>query len=353
MTLADARLYAGTHQGLYMFRSAAGGWSEAGCALTGADPAAVTGGRQHPERVYVGMRHDGGLYGSEDAGEHWSKLLDGYVRAVTVDPTDDDVIYAGTEPVHLYRSEDRGKTWEELTALLELPEEVRAHWWFPVPPHLGHVCDICVHPDDPSTIYLALEHGGIVRSFDRGASWEDVSQGIDYLDIHVVAPLPGSSTRYFAATAKGFYTSANPANGWVRAEKGLTRDYFHDFIFFPPGRDGDQPAILLATADKTPASWDRPEFAQAALFRSADCAQSWQRVTQGLPDMLRPMVWGLANDPSARDSAFAALGAASRSSGRVAAEVPGTLMETTDRGESWQELPFQLPAALVLWAAAD
>src|SRR5439155_14460500 len=146
---------------------------------------------------------------------------------------------------------------------------------------------------------LALEHGGIVRSFDRGASWEDVSQGIDYLDIHVVAALPGSSSRYFAATAKGFYTSEDPAAGWVRAEQGLTRDYFHDFIFFPPERPGAQPTILLATADKTPTSWDRPEFARAALFRSADGAQSWQRVTRGLSEVLRPMVWGLVNHPFA------------------------------------------------------
>jgi photosystem II stability/assembly factor-like uncharacterized protein len=221
-----------------------------------------------------------------------------------------------------------------------------------VPPHLGHVCDIFIHPDESRTIYLALEHGGVVRSFDRGATWEDVSEGIDYLDIHVVESLPASTTRYFAATAKGFYTSADPAAGWIRAEHGLTRDYFHDFIFFPPTGERGQPTILLATADDTPAAWDRPEFACSALFRSDDCAQSWERVTDGVPDVLRPMAWGLANHPAAGDAAFAALGAASRSSGKLAVGVPGTLMETKDRGESWQELPFEMPAPLVLWAGA-
>jgi photosystem II stability/assembly factor-like uncharacterized protein len=298
------------------------------------------------------MRNDGGLYGSDDAGRGWSKLLDGFVRAVALDPSDENVVYAGTEPVGLFRSEDRGKTWEELSALHELPDEVRARWWFPVPPHLGHVCDIFIHPADSRIIYLALEHGGIVRSYDRGANWEDVSEGIDYPDIHVVEALPGSTTRYFAATAKGFYTSADPAAGWTRAEQGLTRDYFHDFIFFLPANGGDRTTILLATADNTPAAWDRPEFACSALFRSEDGAESWQRVTRGLPDILRPMVWGLANHPADSDSAFAALGAASRSSGKVNAAVPGTLMETKDRGQSWQELPFQMPAPLVLWAGA-
>src|SRR4029450_1049656 len=72
-----------------------------------------------------------------------------------------------------------GDHWQEITALNELPQAVRKNWWYPQPPHQGHVRNIHIHPDDPETIYLCLEHGGIVRSFDRGKSWEDVSKGID------------------------------------------------------------------------------------------------------------------------------------------------------------------------------
>jgi photosystem II stability/assembly factor-like uncharacterized protein len=138
--------------------------------------------------------------------------------------------------VALFRSEDGGDSWQEITSLKALPQSVRKNWWYPQAPHHGHVRNIHIHPDDPHAIYLCLEHGGIVRSFDRGKNWEDVSKGIDYLDIHVIANLPKRKDRYYVASARGFFTSDKPEAGWVRAQNGLTRDYFHDFLFLPPER---------------------------------------------------------------------------------------------------------------------
>lgn len=60
-------------------------------------------------------------------------MLAGDIRSVTVDPTDDKVIYSGVEPVALYRSEDGGENWQELTTLQEVPETARKNWWFPQP----------------------------------------------------------------------------------------------------------------------------------------------------------------------------------------------------------------------------
>src|SRR5579862_1147441 len=225
----NARLYASTYNGTLVFKPTASGWTQVGEA-PGTESESLVGSLQHPEQVYVADLHRG-LYGTEDGGEHWSQLLEGECWAVAVDPADDNVIYAGTEPIHLYRSEDRGKSWEELTGLLDLPEDVKANWWFPQPPHRGHVYNIFIHPDDSKTLYVCLEHGGIVRSFDRGATWEDVTEGIDYPDMHWIRPMPGSQTRYFAAAARGFFRTDNPARGWARAQKGTARDYFHSFIF--------------------------------------------------------------------------------------------------------------------------
>lgn len=343
----QVRLYASTYDGVEVFKSTPQGWAEAG-QLPGTESESVAGARRHPERVYVADLH-GGLYGTEDAGQHWSKLLDGEVWAVAVDPSDDDVIYAGTEPIHLYRSEDRGKSWEELTTLLDLPEEVKFNWWFPQPPHRGHVYHIYVHPDNPRTLYVCLEHGGIVRSFDRGATWEDVTEGIDYPDMHWIRALPGSPTRYFTAAARGFFTSDDPAAGWVRAENGCARNYFHSFIFFPPDRPQDPPTMLLASADRSPGYWARPEGARSAIYRSVDCAQSWHWVGEGLPQEMPPMVNMLVNHPTDRNGAFAALGGHRVGEGKLT----GTLMVTHDRGDSWDKLPVELPPTIGLWAAAD
>ena len=89
-----------------------------------------------------------GVYASRDAGATWSLTLSADVRAVAVDPSDPQIVYAGTEPVHLHRSTDSGVTWEELQGLQRLPEEVREKWWFPQPPHDGHVKSIFVDPHD-------------------------------------------------------------------------------------------------------------------------------------------------------------------------------------------------------------
>ncbi len=111
------RLYVGTQHGLSVWRSRDGGWEEINRIFPDGVFDSVAGCRQRPERVFTTVGQDG-LYRTVDGGLHWSRVLEGEVRAVAVSPHDDDVIYAGTEPVHLYRSEDGGDTWQELTGLL-------------------------------------------------------------------------------------------------------------------------------------------------------------------------------------------------------------------------------------------
>jgi photosystem II stability/assembly factor-like uncharacterized protein len=342
----QVRLYASTYDGVHVIESTAQGWFQAGL-LAGVESESIAGAKHHPERVYVADLN-GGLFGTEDAGRTWSKLLDGEVWAVAIDPNNDDVIYAGTQPVHLYCSEDRGKTWEDLSALQTLPDEVQINWWFPVAPHQGHVYHIFVHPDDSNTIYLCLEHGGIVRTFDRGATWEDVSAGIEYPDMHGIAALPGSKTRYFTSAARGFFATDDPAKGWDRAQNGCSRDYFHSFIFLAPPRPEDPATMLLATADKSPGYWDRPEQARSAIFRSTDSAASWHRVGEGLPDELPEMVNMLVNHPTDSTAAYGALGGFRRRP-----NPKGGLIATRDRGDSWEDLGVTLPPVIGLYAAAD
>src|SRR5581483_12190816 len=105
----------------------------------------------------------------------------------------------------------------------------------------------------------------------------DVTNGIDYVDIHMVQKLRGRE-RYFAATARGFYATEDPADGWVRAENGFTRDYFYKYIIVPPKREGDNPTMLISTGDKSPGSWNRPDGARGAVFRSTDAGESWHQV---------------------------------------------------------------------------
>jgi photosystem II stability/assembly factor-like uncharacterized protein len=350
--LSAVRLYAGTQDGVTVCRSQNGGWEEVGRGLSGGIIDSVDGCRTRPERVFVGVTADG-LYRTDDAGEHWTKVLDGDIRSVTVDPTDDRVVYAGTEPVHLYRSEDGGDSWEELTPLLALPEQVRKNWWFPRPPHLGHIRYIFIHPQEPRTVYLCIEHGGIVRSLDRGQTWEDVSGGIDYVDIHHIGNIPGRFDRYLVASARGFYGSDEPTRGWTRAQRGFNKDYFHDFLFLPPKAGQSNPTLLVATAEGSPGVWEREHRgARAAVYRSVDEAESWHPASHGLPEDLDAMVWALIPHPHDAGAAFVGLGAVAR--GHATGSGPsGEVWLTTDRGDSWQRQDVQVPAVRVMFAAGD
>ena len=152
-----------------------------------------------------------------------------HVHSVAVDRSDSNIVYAGTEPVGLYRSKDGGQHWLELTALRNQPESVTEKWWFPQFPHESHVLSIFVDWHDPRVLCVGLEHGGILRSRDGGASWEDISAGIEYVDIHTVKGDPLQPNLYYTATARGFYRSERYGRDWLFAERGIDRSYFHDF----------------------------------------------------------------------------------------------------------------------------
>ena len=348
---SPVRIYAGTQEGLFVWRSKNCSWNRIAVSFETGTIDSIDGLRSRPNVVYLGVTQDG-LYRTEDAGKSWCRVFEGNVRAVTVDPTDEQVIYVGIEPIHLYRSEDGGESWEELTGVQDLPSQVKAKWSYPRPPHREHVRHIFVHPDDPKILHVCLEHGGIIRSFDRGKTWQDVSGGIDYLDVHHISSAPSRKDLYVVATARGFFNSSDPGQGWQRAETGFSRDYFHDFVFLP----GATPAMLVATADKSPGYWDRPERAQGAVFRSRDFAESWERVGVGkwLPENMQQMVWALAQHPEDASIVYAGLGAVSRGRSADATQKGhGDILVSLDQGDSWNRLPLDLPADRVLFVASD
>jgi photosystem II stability/assembly factor-like uncharacterized protein len=347
------RLYLGTQYGLRIWHGDTDDWEEQQIVFDKKVVDTIDGSLDKPLNVFIGIAHEG-LYRTVDGGKSWQKVFSGDVRAVTVDPTDGKTVYAGTEPVHLFKSQDLGGHWKEVDALLNLPQEVKTKWRFPRPPHQGHVRQIFIDPQNPGVIYLALEHGGIVRTFNGGSSWQDVSQGIDYLDIHFVANFPDDPSLFFASTARGFYSSREPADGWQRAENGLDKNFCYNLVFFP----GNPTVMLLATGDGSPAFWERPGVARSSIYRSSNGAQSWQPASGGMPLNMEAMPWAMAAHPRNGRSAFAGFGQVSRGRAEVdssqdwekTAGQLGSVWGTFDRGESWKELAIKTAAIRSMWA---
>lgn len=171
-------------------------------------------------------RGKGALARSTDGGRSWSDVTPGMARdeevwSIATVPGSTREVFVGTSHARIFRSEDSGRSFRECTAFLKLPG--RDRWSFPPPPHIPHVRSISFDPVHPDTMYVGVEEGGVFRSRDRGTSFEPLSHSI-YSDIHCVAVDKDDRERLYATTGRGFYYSANGGTSWSHV-KGLSRSY--------------------------------------------------------------------------------------------------------------------------------
>jgi hypothetical protein len=352
------KYYIAFTNGLKVMRARGTSMTEVGDFFQGKTLEHLMGCRDNPEVVFAAVAFDGG-YRTEDGGRSWQKVLEGDVRTFTVDPHDERVVYAGIGPVRLLRSEDNGVTWEPLDGLLQLPDSVQSQWSVPptydgiVPPHVRY---IYVHPDDPRLLYVALEHGGIVVSRDRGETWEDASTGISYLDMHMVRNFPGNKERYFVSSARGFFRSDDGGKTWQRTEQGMpwayTEEYSYsdEWLFCP----GEPPRIVLCGGKGSPGVWRRQNIKPGGhILLSDDEGESW-RTASNLPDDMPWMPWVLLHHPTEPNTIYAGMGDGARGFGfDPDLRGEGGFYMSSDRGDSWDCIMSDLPSVLTAWVAAD
>ena len=258
---------------------------------------AVAGDPVEPAVFYFGAVA-GGIWKTEDAGATWENVSDGYLKtssvgALAVSDSDPNVIYAGmgestirADVSHgdgVYKSTDRGRSWVHMGLA-----ETR------------HISEIRIHPRDPDRVYVAaLGHAfgpnperGVYRSTDGGACWERVL----YLD-----ECAGR-------------TSPSRCDGTGAADLAL---------------DARNPTILYASLWRVHRNfWELASGGPGSgLWRSTDSGTTWTEITPnlGLPASTVLGKIGVAASPAR--------------SGRVWALVesdtaPG-LYRSDDFGETW------------------
>ena len=157
-----------------------GGWEATGPTNVGGRVTAIAIDPSDQDIVYAGCA-EGGILRTADGGQSWEPIFDDQASlsmgAVAIDPSDPQVIYAGTGEVNpgggsvaygglgLFRSPDGGDSWESIG--LE---------------NSGSIGRIRVDPTDPQRIFVAAsghiwEPGpdrGVYRTTDGGETWERV-----------------------------------------------------------------------------------------------------------------------------------------------------------------------------------
>src|SRR2546428_2015159 len=146
--------------------------------LDGLSPECVAVDLRSPAQVYCGTARDG-LFRSRDSGRNWEPagpgIDDRMITAVDVGYAEQadgfGVVYAGTEPSAVFRSDNGGDSWVDLVGLRALPSADT--WSFPPRPHTHHVRWIEADVSVVDRVFVAIEAGALVRSFDGGRTWPD------------------------------------------------------------------------------------------------------------------------------------------------------------------------------------
>lgn len=228
-----------------------------------------------PDRLFVGTV-DNGLQRSTDGGETWEAVgdFDDRVTAVTISPHDPETIWVGTEPSAVYRSTDGGVSFEHRDGLRELPSE--SHWSFPPRPDTHHVRWLAVHPEDPATLYVAIEAGAFVRTTDAGETWEDHPPGARQ-DNHTLATHAEDPDRVYTAAGDGYAESADRGQTWDHPQDGLEHRYVWGLAVDP--EDPDRVVVSAANGARTA---HRKATAEAYVYRRD--GNGWELAMDGLPD---------------------------------------------------------------------
>jgi photosystem II stability/assembly factor-like uncharacterized protein len=170
----------------------------------------------HPDRpgeLLAGT--DQGLYRYTPAlgrFEHIPSPMDGlHILQIARAPHNADVIVCGTRPAEIFISEDDGRTW--MRSNLDAATEC----WFI---NTTRVTSIQFDPRDADTLWITVEIDGVFRSRDRGRSWEHLIEGLHDNDTHDLAFRDhGSGQRtILCSTEDGVHRSTDEGSTWHRLD---------------------------------------------------------------------------------------------------------------------------------------
>ncbi|MCP4147447.1 MAG: hypothetical protein GY757_06825, partial [bacterium] len=201
-----------------------------------------------------------------EAGSNWVSLGPvqrgqimglGRINCMAFDPQNNDIIWIGSPTGGLWKSENGGQTWGNLTDHL---------------PNLG-VSDIIIHPENSDIIYFATgDKGrasslstGVMKSLDGGLTWELTGLNHGLEDQYLINKLGVHKSKtdiLLAATNHGIYKTIDAGTTW---EKKLDGDFYD-----------------LEICTNCSCTWYASKSGDG-VYKSTDAGDNWTRLSVGLP----------------------------------------------------------------------
>ncbi|MDP8924235.1 MAG: hypothetical protein M3O34_15335 [Chloroflexota bacterium] len=247
-----------------------------------------------------------GLYRSRNGGRSWREVNLGLdepgVQALAISPgfARDRLVLAGTEADGLLRSDDAGTTWDVVDALAGRGVTAIA---------------LASRPGAPPLIAAAAEDA-VLLSEDGGEEWRETEPlPAPALALEFAAQASREPTLFVGLAGRGVARLGSDGRTWEAANEGLLATPL---------------AMLVASPDF---GRDRTLFAassEGVVLVSRDGGASWAEWDVALDE---PAVTAVVVSPRFTDDGTAWVAAVDR------------LYRSRDRGDTWQPLPFLVPAA--------
>jgi len=295
------------------------------------------------ERPSKSGRPIGSVQEASTVGWDASKLRDEPEKVIKtwhIEPgreSEPGVLYAGVQPATLFRSTDRGESWELIEGLYDHPQ--RGEWG----PGAGGLClhTILLDPANNQRMYIAVSAAGCYRTDDGGKTWIPLNKNVraDFMPdkfpefgqcVHKMAMHPSRPQVIFQQNHCGVYRTDNSAEDWIDIGEGKLPSRFGFPIAVHP-HDPQTIYIALEESDEYRVSLE----GKFSVWRSRDAGTSWQRLKEGLPEKahLVALREAMATDPL--DDAGIYVGTST-----------GQIFFSRDSGDHWEVLADFLPPVL-------
>lgn len=243
-----------------------------------------------PMTYYMGTT-GGGLWKTEDAGQRWNNISDGFfemgsVGAVAVSSYNTNIVYVGmgehaprgvmtSYGDGVYKSTDAGKTWKHM-GLIETQ----------------HISRIVIHPTNPDIVYVAAQgqlygpnkERGIYKSVDGGKTWKntlfvneltgcaELSMDANYPEIMYAAMWEHQRKPNMVVSGgegSGLYKSTDAGETWTEMTEGLPEEKGKMAISVSPANSNKVYALIESDSNQD----------KGGLFVSDDAGDSWNMVS--------------------------------------------------------------------------